>query len=1028
MEVVMRRRHVVGATVLVLLVGATVPAGAEPNPPTPSSQHGRFTRYDLDALGDKIVDVPDGVKPDQTVTALVQLAGDPVAVQKATATRSGKSFDPNAARQQVRATQRAAKPAIAAAGATVTGQVDQVLNAVRVRVKARNLAKLAAVSGVKRIQVSRTFSRDNGTSDKYTGVDQEWQDLGFTGEGVTIGVIDDGLDYTHADFGGPGTPAAYEQNDRTIIEPGTFPTAKVTGGTDFVGDAYDADGAGLATIPAPDPDPIGCGEHGTHVSGTAAGQGVLSDGSTYAGPYDGSTLSKSFNVAPGSAPEAKLKIYKVFGCEGTVTDDIVVAAIDRAVADGVNVINMSLGSTFGTPNGLDVQAVDNATKAGVMVVTSAGNEGPSAYVVGSPSTADTALSVAAMDASFAQFPALTITGAGVNTAGLIANGVDVTTPISGTALFVGLGCDEADYAGAAGKVVVSVRGTCDRVDRAKFGQAAGAVAVIMINNAPGLPPFEGPIEGVTIPFVGVDEADADALEAADGQVLTLTPGATIPNPDFTAFASFSSNGPRGGDSAQKPDITAPGVSLLSAGVGTGTGGIRISGTSMASPHTAGIAALVRQAHPTWTPAQVKAALMSTADPSKVLDYDSQRGGTGLVQARRAADTAAIAWTTDGRDSLTFGFKELIAGFFTSKPFKITNTSNQAITYDISTEFSGESNGATTEIWPKHVTVGAGQTVDVNVGLRLISSKVDHLPEAIESDGGALTTVHGVAVATPRRSGAGVYSLRLPFMFVPKGVSEVRADSLTLQREGTDGSGTFTVRNWEEHPGDADVYQWSITDPAGDATDPDVADLIDVGVQSLPGEVVGLDPTDRLIVFAVNTNKGTSTQAIHEVDITIDVDGDDTPDFVTVMADFGLVTTGTPDGTLGSFTFNLVDPDQPLVDAWAAVGPANGSVVEMPVSASALQLTPELGTFTFSAAGATILHDAATDTTTTATFDPYASAVSTGAFVAGLPKDKKVKVSVTVDFSKVATQQPLGWLVVTLDDAAGLGEGGRVHLP
>jgi minor extracellular serine protease Vpr len=421
----MRRRYVVAGAALALLVGATVPAGAEPNPPAPSAQHGRFTRYDLSALGGKVV-------------------GDPVAVQKDAATRAGKRFDPNAARQQVRAAQSAAKPAISAAGATVTGQVDQVLNAVRVRIKARNLAKLAAVKGVRKIQVSRTFSRDNGASDKYTGVDQEWQDLGFTGKGVTIGVIDDGLDYTHADFGGPGTPEAFEQNNPVVIEPGSFPTAKVTGGTDFVGDDYDADGQGPATIPAPDPDPIGCGEHGTHVSGTAAGQGVLSDGTTYTGPYDGTTLSKSFNVAPGSAPEANIKIYKVFGCEGTVTDDIIVAAIDRAVADGVNVINMSLGATFGTPNGLDVQAVDNATKAGVMVVTSAGNEGPSAYVVGSPSTADTALSVAALDSSFAEFPALTITGAGVDTSGLIANGVEVTAPISGTAVVVGRPGAEAD--------------------------------------------------------------------------------------------------------------------------------------------------------------------------------------------------------------------------------------------------------------------------------------------------------------------------------------------------------------------------------------------------------------------------------------------------------------------------------------------------------------------------------------------------------------------------------------------------------
>ncbi len=182
------------------------PAGAEPNPPVPGTDHGTFTHYDLSAVDAKVVDVPDGVQPDQTVTALVQLAGDPVAVQKDDAESAGEQFDPGAARQEVRASQNAAKPAIAAAGATVTGQVDQVLNAVRVRVKARNLVKLAAIDGVTKIQVSRLFTRDNGASDAYTGVDQTWQDLGLTGKGITIGVIDDGIDYTHADFGGPRHP------------------------------------------------------------------------------------------------------------------------------------------------------------------------------------------------------------------------------------------------------------------------------------------------------------------------------------------------------------------------------------------------------------------------------------------------------------------------------------------------------------------------------------------------------------------------------------------------------------------------------------------------------------------------------------------------------------------------------------------------------------------------------------------------------------------------------------------------------
>src|SRR5205085_3336544 len=121
---------------------------------------------------------------------------------------------------------------------------------------------------------------------------------------------------------------------------------------------------------------------------------------------------------------------------------------------------------------------------------------------------------------------------------------------------------------------------------------------------------------------------------ADGTATTVA-AASIDNPNFKGFASFTSRGPRTGDSALKPDISAPGVSIISTGMGTGTGGAAISGTSMASPHVTGVAALTRQAHPDWKVEDIKAAIVNTGVPSLVAGYGVSRGGTRRVQPARS---------------------------------------------------------------------------------------------------------------------------------------------------------------------------------------------------------------------------------------------------------------------------------------------------------------------------------------------------------------------------------------------------------
>ena len=414
---------------------------------------------------------------------------------------------------------------------------------------------LAKRSDVAKISLLSKHTADNAGVARLTKTLNVWQNLGLTGSGIRIGVIDTGIDYTHADFGGPGTVAAYEAARANTAS--WTPTAKVVGGYDFAGDDYNADPEDQAyqPTPHPDPNPLDCAGHGSHVAGTAAGFGVNADGSTFTGNY--STLTGSalygMRIGPGMAPKALLYAYRIFGCEGST--DLVIPAMDRALdpngdgdfSDHLDVLNMSLGGAFSPADDPETAVVDELTANGVMVVTSAGNDGDLTDAGGPPGNAVTALATAS----------------------------------------------------------------------------------------------------------GKDEYEPQSFKR-------IVPGLT------DTVSSFSSRGVHGRPGVVKPDVTGVGQTVVSARVGTGSEASILSGTSMASPGVAGIAALVRKRHPSWTPEQVKAAIMNTAVHDLFtgknhtgLRYGPNRVGAGRVDAAYATTTSVLAYNASikGAVSVSFGAVE-----------------------------------------------------------------------------------------------------------------------------------------------------------------------------------------------------------------------------------------------------------------------------------------------------------------------------------------------------------------------------------
>jgi minor extracellular serine protease Vpr len=1053
----------------ILLIGAGGDAARSGEDGSPSVA--RFAKIDpalLESNGQQGKFVPASLS-DRAVHVVVELSGDPVAVHSRNAKSQGSKLTPaqkDAIRQQLRAQQSALHGPLANAGARIVGEMQDAYNGVHVIVPQKNVGQLASLPGVAALHAVRTFNLVNVNGVPFIGGPKAWGGFGVTGAGVKVAVIDTGIDYTHADFGGPGTVAAFDTAKAASTAPANpalfGPAApKVKGGFDFVGDAYNANDPN--SVPVPDPNPLDCNGHGSHTAGTAGGFGVLSNGNTFRGPYDADTVSShSWNVGPGVAPNADIYAYRVFGCAGS--SNVVDLAIDRAVADGVDVISMSLGSDLGGTDDPTSVASQRAVDDGIAVIAAAGNAGAGAYIVSSPSTANGVLSVAAMDGSVPTFPgghfALS-TGKALDAlnanAATFADGTTlpvVVVPDASQPGGVSLGCSVAAFqaANVSGKLAVVQRGTCARVAKAIYGRDAGAAAVAMINNASGYPPFEGDITSnpdtgqsvakVTIPFFGIKDTvtgtDGMNLIAADGGSVTLT-NKPVANVGYKVVASFSSGGPRNPDSAPKPEVIAPGVSVTSAGIGTGTGGIVESGTSMATPMTAGTAALVKEAHRNWNGSQIKAAIMNTADPGLNTGYNVRRAGAGVVQAQKAVNSSVLATTMDQLDSIAFGHVPGSGDFATQKAFTLTNYGSST-TYNLTVAPNGSQLGASVTVSPASVTVPMGQTVTVHVSLSMSAAAFAALlsDDTFSVGPGGVLTARGEVVATPVGNASDNQTLRIPYVFVPRGLSNVVAGAPApfAKVQGSPGvlASSLPLTNNGIHSGTADFYAWGIHDD-NESGNPN--DVRDVGIQVLPGPVLGGTDADRSLVFVINTYGRATNQTVNEFDILIDNNGDGVADFVVIGVDLGAVLTGSFNGQMASFTFDAATGA--IIDAFFADAPMNGSLIELPALASELGLSaktmakhkgPLRQKFAYSVNAFSLvpgLPAAPVDTTGSATFNPFNPAVSSGDF-ATLAPGASTTIPLTIDRDQQLTTPARGWLVVSVDDASGAAQAAEVSAP
>lgn len=692
---------------------------------------------------------------------------------------------------------------------------------------------------------------------------------GITGKGIKVGIIDTGIDYTHAMFKGVGTEEAYKAINPSGPAVG-FPSEKVVGGIDLVGTVFDSGSADFSKhIPIPDMNPLDEAGHGSHVAGTVAG---LGDG------------VNSYN---GMAPDASLYAVKVFGAEGSTSDSVVIAALEYAadpngdgdVSDQLDIVNMSLGSGYGNPHILYSEAIKNLVHGGTLVIASAGNSGHEDYIVGSPSVATEAFSIAASVDNSDQNWRFNSSKINLGTESINVEAIEAATTkkiseagnVTGKLVYAGLAAEDfSDEVKAAlkGNVALIDRGVVTFNEKIKRAAAAGVIGVVVANNAPGEPIAMGTTDTFDFPAIMINSVVAlkvkDAMKLNDVTIEFAGPE-KIEKPDLIdTLTSFTSKGPRSMDGYIKPEISAPGNNVISAKMGGGAQIVQMSGTSMAAPHMSGVMALIKQAHPTLTAEELKNIAMGTAKTigEKGERYPISLQGSGRVQADVAAHSKIVA----EEPSLSIGETavETKKAFRQIVHLKNLGTEDQALTWVF------EGNGYITATSTVAVNVKAGATLEIPFVLTIDATKMKD--ESIREMDGWIKFMNGSAE---------VY--RIPVLAIAHKLSALKASELVVQsassRDAVGAIATLKISNANQNAGEVLLFNLLSKDDRKPEADSFMT--ADCDVQSAGYRIVSRTNakgvSEDFLQVAVKTYKPMTTWNSCDISLLIDSNGDGIPE-------------------------------------------------------------------------------------------------------------------------------------------------------